>query len=89
MINQIQLIQSLRIASSLNRERLLDIIFTISKTHPEALVDSVKLNGLYVENPLTKVEILVKEGKRIEAIKLYREYTKASLREAKEFVDNF
>ena len=58
-----------------------------SLPEPE-LINFVSLDKQNVHPPDDTIQLLLLQGKKIEAIKLYREQTGLGLREAKEVIDD-
>ena len=71
-----------------NRNRILDLERKVEFLLKElGLVEQAKAYVPDINPVLAEVMPLIRQGKKIEAIKHYRERTGASLREAKEIID--
>lgn len=82
----IRVIQDIQ-KSVLTQEQVLDIILKIAELHPAVLVEARELvssSELGIER--TVVDFL-RKGKKIMAIKYFREATGVGLKEAKDYVD--
>ena len=79
-----------QIRSSPSTEPLYGILKEIAKTTPSVLVKAAGKTQTFVPNYLQNMDrVFQSEGKvaKIKLIKMYREYTRHSLIEAKEFVE--